>query len=410
MLTRERFLAHLHEALDNLYDPDRLCKSPLASLFGVANRFDTYPALQKVLLEAIASLKPQAGTPPQQRAWRIYELLFNRYVQQYTARTVADQLGVTVRHLRREQGRALQALAYHLWQQYGLEGQVCADEGDSRPSEAVGSGTMLDEDLAWIRDTQPEEPPALNQTLCAVSELAQPWAAQHRVLLDLAPAEDLALAVHQVALSQTILNLLNVAIPRAVGGQVHLSSRSRPWEAEIRVESRLSHVGRRASDEEANLDMARRLAGLLRCRLDVSDDGDRFTATLTVPALQQVLVLAIDDNADALQLFDRFVAGTRYRMVGTRDPQDALPLAQRLAPQIIVLDVMMPRIDGWRVLAQLHQHPATSHIPIVVCTVLPQEGMALSLGASGFVRKPITQEAFLAALDRHVDLQGSEPR
>jgi len=45
-------------------------------------------------------------------------------------------------------------------------------------------------------------------------------------------------------------------------------------------------------------------------------------------------------------------------------------------------------------------HP--SHTPIVVCTILPQEELALSLGASGFVRKPITRQSFLAALDRQV--------
>jgi CheY-like chemotaxis protein len=77
-------------------------------------------------------------------------------------------------------------------------------------------------------------------------------------------------------------------------------------------------------------------------------------------------------------------------------------LAEELFPKVIVLDVMMPQIDGWELLASLRQHPNTSHIPVVVCTILPQEDMALSLGASGFVRKPVTRHIFLAALDRQV--------
>jgi len=88
--------------------------------------------------------------------------------------------------------------------------------------------------------------------------------------------------------------------------------------------------------------------------------------------------------------------------VGTRHPSQALSMAQELKPQIIVLDVMMPGVDGWRVLAELRQHPQTGRIPIIVCSILPQEDVALSLGASGFARKPISQERFLSALDRQV--------
>ena len=58
---------------------------------------------------------------------------------------------------------------------------------------------------------------------------------------------------------------------------------------------------------------------------------------------------------------------------------------------------------GW-----LREHPRTRDIPIVICTVLPQEELALSLGASGFVRKPVTRRGFLAALDEQVALMARE--
>ena len=67
---------------------------------------------------------------------------------------------------------------------------------------------------------------------------------------------------------------------------------------------------------------------------------------------------------------------------------------------------MMPQVDGWRVLGRLRQHPLTGHIPVVVCTILSQEALALSLGASAFIRKPITRRAFLAALDDQVAPMG----
>ena len=56
--------------------------------------------------------------------------------------------------------------------------------------------------------------------------------------------------------------------------------------------------------------------------------------------------------------------------------------------------------DGWKVLGRLRQHPDTSQIPVIVCTILPQEDLAFSLGASAYLRKPLKRADFLAALDR----------
>jgi CheY-like chemotaxis protein len=111
----------------------------------------------------------------------------------------------------------------------------------------------------------------------------------------------------------------------------------------------------------------------------------------------------VDDNRDTLQLFSRYVAGTRYHAVTSDEPAQILNLAESLAPEIIVLDVMMPDIDGWKILAQLKQHPATADVPVLVCTILPQEEIALDLGASGFLSKPVTRKRFLAALDAQLD-------
>jgi PleD family two-component response regulator len=135
----------------------------------------------------------------------------------------------------------------------------------------------------------------------------------------------------------------------------------------------------------------------------VSTEEGAFHTRLTLPALGQLPVLAIDDNAGTLHLLQRYTAGTRYRLIGAQDPERALSLAEEVAPQIIVLDVMMPHVDGWETLGRLRQHLLTSHVPVIVCTILAGEELAFSLGASDFVRKPVTRQAFLAALDRQAD-------
>jgi len=422
MLTSEQFLKCLRDGLNHFYDPDHLRQSPLAALFGVADRFDTPSSLQRILTEAIESLKPKADEPPRSPTWRIYNLLFYRYVQRFSQQEVADQLGVSVRHLRREQRAALEALAYRLWEQFDLEANLREDTGTEIATvQAVGASPTVNEELAWLKDVPSKSSADLNRTLSAVLDLARPLAARHGVRLEITTTDGLPdLAVHPVALRQILLTLLSVVIPRASGDQVHVSAKPLRWEVEIQVQCatspslRWAKVSDRAQpisgDEEASLDMAHQLAGMCGGRLTLSTDEKAFGATLTLPALEQSPVLVIDDNVDTLQLLQRYTTGTRYRLIGTRDPEQALSLAEKLSPQIIVLDLMMPQVGGWEVLGWLRQHPLTGHIPIIACTILPQEELALSLGASAFIRKPVTRQAFLAALDQQIELMETESR
>lgn len=407
-LTKEQFLKHLRNALNHLRDPNYLRQSPLASLFGVASRPDTPMALRQIVIEAVKSLRPEDSEPAQSPAWRLYESLFYRYVQYFSQLEVADQLGISPRQLRREQRAALETLTHQLWQQFDIEARLREDKEGMRittPQEEATNDALY-EDLAWLKDAPPETPTDLNQELPAVLELARSLAARHRVELSTA-LDDVhsQLAANPVAFRQTLLSLLGVAIPRASCSRVRMSTRALPGEVEIEIRCEKPPSGPHAvsEGEKASLNMACRLAELCGGGLIVDADDRTFSARLILPALGQLPVLAIDDNVGTLNLLQRYVAGTRYRLIGTQDPEQALSLAEQVLPQIIVLDVMMPSVDGWEILGRLRQHPLTSHVPVVVCTILPEEELAFSLGASGFVRKPVTRQAFLAALDRQLE-------
>ena len=159
----------------------------------------------------------------------------------------------------------------------------------------------------------------------------------------------------------------------------------------------------------AGLEQARQLTELCGGELVISEEADTFTMTLRLPAVERLRVLVIDDNADTLQLMQRFVLGTRYALVGTQDPEEAFEMATRHSPHVIVLDVMMPQVDGWRLLGRLRQHPQTASLPVIVCTILAQEELALHLGANSFVRKPVTRQAFLEALDQQTQVRATAP-
>jgi CheY-like chemotaxis protein len=116
----------------------------------------------------------------------------------------------------------------------------------------------------------------------------------------------------------------------------------------------------------------------------------------------------VDDNHEIIELIQRYTSGTRYNLVGSSEPEQAVDLSIETGAQIIVIDVMMPKIDGWELLGRLRSHPKTSAIPVIVLSILAQEDLAYSLGAQKLVMKPVTQEAFLSALDEILANQSSE--
>jgi CheY-like chemotaxis protein len=415
-LTYEKFVGYLRSALHYLYDPVHLRRSPLVELFGLAGEFDRAAALQHALTEAIRALKPADDQPPQARAWRIYDTLTFQYIRQLEREAVAMQLGASERQLRREQRLALEALARHLWEAFDLAVPGKAPQGAqetasaSRAKPPSESREVLSEELVWLSNRPPEQSVPLGEALRAAVDLAQPLARQWKATLQVTLPESLVTApVAPVALRSILLTVLSLAIPRAGGGPVSLLA-SRPGNGKELQLSVSCCAGDRAPGgltprENAVLATALELAAFYGARLDLPQLGPgSFAATLALPAPMEIPVLVIDDNADWLDLLQRYAAGSRYQVLGTPDPGAALRLAQKAGPALVVLDVMMAVIDGWQILSDLRQDPATAGLPVVICTALPVEGLALSLGATAFLQKPVTQEQFLRVLDEQVRL------
>jgi len=401
MLAHDQFLSSLRLALTHLYDPHLLQASPLIEILGLADQPQAASALRRALVQAIDELKPASEVSPQARAWRIYDILFCRYVQQCSQEEVAEQIGISVRHLRREQQMAVDALAHHLQERFHLElaaAPSAAEEEDASEEAA----TPLPEELAWLRQAPPTQPVEVEQALQTALELIRPLATQRAVAIQTSlPRANAVLAVHSVALRQILLGLLTVAVRQAANGRVDIAADALPQAIEVKIVCQAAPSARALSaDDLSNLEMARQLVDACGGRLSVATGTAPFQATVSLPILEQIPILIIDDHADTVRLFRRYTAGTRYQIVDASTAADAFHLAEQLTPAAILLDVMMPEVDGWELLGRLRQHPLTAHIPIVVCTILPQEELALALGASDFLHKPVSQAVFLERLDR----------
>lgn len=123
--------------------------------------------------------------------------------------------------------------------------------------------------------------------------------------------------------------------------------------------------------------------------------------TLAIPSRGPVLVLVDDDRA-SLDLIEAYLGGSRVRVLKAYDGIDALELIRRVRPAGVVLDIKLPRLDGWHVLAELKSDPATAGIPVVIASVIDDRPRAFALGADAYLLKPVSRDELLAALHRIV--------
>jgi signal transduction histidine kinase/DNA-binding response OmpR family regulator len=101
------------------------------------------------------------------------------------------------------------------------------------------------------------------------------------------------------------------------------------------------------------------------------------------------LVLIVDDDASARRLLAAVLRKEGLRVAEAEAGETAITLARRIRPDLITLDIMMPKMDGWSVLTALKSDPDLADIPVIVVTVTTDRGVALSLGAADFMTKPI---------------------
>ena len=112
------------------------------------------------------------------------------------------------------------------------------------------------------------------------------------------------------------------------------------------------------------------------------------------------LVLVIDDDQGMLDLLGRLLARDGYRVATASSGEEGIELARALHPQAVVLDVLMPHLDGWAVLSTLKSDDHTRAIPVIVLTMLDDGEMAFALGAAEFMTKPVDRQVLAQALRR----------
>ncbi len=111
-------------------------------------------------------------------------------------------------------------------------------------------------------------------------------------------------------------------------------------------------------------------------------------------------VLVIDDDPLVLDLLRRFLGSRGYAATTVENGKEGLRLARKIAPDAITLDVIMPQMDGWAVLKALKDDPGLADIPVIMLTIIEEKSLGFSLGAAGYLSKPVNQKELLRLLER----------
>jgi CheY-like chemotaxis protein len=115
-------------------------------------------------------------------------------------------------------------------------------------------------------------------------------------------------------------------------------------------------------------------------------------------ALQAPLILVVDDDATVRELVARHLERAGFSVATAKGGQEALRLARELKPSAMTLDIMMPDIDGWTVLAAIKGDPSLASIPVVLMTIVEEKNRGYALGAADYLVKPVNRSKLVETL------------
>jgi signal transduction histidine kinase/DNA-binding response OmpR family regulator len=286
-----------------------------------------------------------------------------------------------------------------------------------------------------LEETQLNE--ALRDALAMVSERA----ARKDLTLEATLEPDLpAVLADRTKLKQVILNLLTNAIKfTPTGGTIEVGTAIVDGMVELsvtdtgigvaeedrgRIFDAFQQGGRdgRPSPEEGTglgLTLSKRIVELHRGRIWLeapADRGSRFTFAIPIhaeladgpekaPTEPQAAsrlgtVLVVEDDESSADLLRLYLESEGFDVAVARDGDEGLELVRRLRPEAVILDLVLPTIDGWDVLGELKGDQSTASVPVIIVSMLDERGKGIALGASEYLVKPVRRHELRSALLR----------
>ena len=365
------FVEQVKQALEKLYDFQALQENALAHSLNPQQ-----PAahqLRRKLIEAIESLNPGADVAAHSGTVRIYNLIYMHYVGRLTIQQAAWEVGISLRQAYRDLRRGQELVSAVLYAEISATPQA--------PS--------ISDELTRLGDNTSVT--ALQDMLDHAIRPVQVLADKYNVTIHLQTPADLVMLTTNHTIGQQVLtHILSQIIQQISPASLTI---------ELLDDSDFIRM-RYAVDSSVTLPVLpilRQMLEQINWALHTEVNAGIEELRLTAPQ-KSVLLLVIDDNEGLVHLLQRYLTNDVYTVVPVTNTEEGLIHIQQMQPDAIILDVMMPGMNGWELLQRLRTKTETQCIPVIICSVINDPELAFALGASQYLAKPVTRDALLMAL------------
>jgi signal transduction histidine kinase/ActR/RegA family two-component response regulator len=313
------------------------------------------------------------------------------------------------------------------------------DRQDEYLRDILGSGRhllrLLNDilDLSKVEAGRMEFEPStfsLRSALEYGTSMVRERAARHGIRVTVDVEDDLdAIESDELRIKQVLLNLLSNAVKFTPdGGSVTVTARKDEHDITVAVADTGIGIapddrerifesfqqGRRAPHSEEGtglgLTLCRRIVSLLGGTMWLeSEVGVGSTFGFTIPRRVSIAeqgavdagrptIVVIEDDRASLDLTSAYLDGLGVDVVIARDGEEGLSAVRGHVPAAVLLDIRLPRIDGWEVLTRLRADAATAAVPVIVMSIVDERSRGLALGAAAYLVKPVRRDELIGAL------------
>lgn len=419
----KELVTQLRDALAHLYDPTHLQNHPLADALIDAQslgQMTRAQQLRRILLDALEQLSPpDHATAAEDNA--CYQALHYRYLDGLSVEEISNILAMSPRQIYRKLSEGVEALAslltdhFDATPQHGNTGPrsiASATNGARGPTNSADRRELAQAALQQLGSHAQSEIININEILQTIVRDLHLYCTQIGADIQLTlPTQPVYIYADRTMFRQALLNLLTNGLDQVTGGSVQIDVTVEGHEVRLHFSLHKGKADASSSPaadmptshhftkrEGIGLEVAIQLFEMQKLQVNAGTQADLWPVDVWMAQTTPQQILVIDDMPDIPPLFRRFTSACAIDVISAAGGDEALALLQQVTPDLILLDVMLPRRDGWEILQTLKANPTTAAIPVVICSILNEPGLALALGADSYLPKPVSQEALLRVL------------
>lgn len=395
----------LRDALAHLYDPDYLPSGALCQFLGLDSEKGAL-AVQTAVIQAIEDIQPPANTPSSSPVKQAYDLLCNRFILRLTLDETAERMHMSFSSTWRAQRTAVHLLARTLWERNQAQIRSTEDRPRQSPTQPRTAETsevqasdwrsQTKRELASLQASAPGAVSDVGETINSTLQLGGAFTSSPEICFKAEYVQPgLVAAIHPSILRQILIAALGRLAKHMTGEQIRIFAGLADGNVKITLIGAINNeIGLKEND------LLRDILTSEDINVQANVQGDHVFVEIRLPSVGTTTVLVVDDNQDMFRFYQRAAAGTKYHIIHTAQGRGLFETVKANPPDIIVLDVILPDVDGWELLMRLREYPSTRSIPIIVCSVVREKELALSLGAALYLPKPVRRLEFIQALDK----------